>query len=606
MKKLYALLLAGVFLAATTYASVGIKNSSGFKIAEATDIEVGTGLSASSDGSTVTLSGGAVGNDGNWTSDGLAVTLDLAPTKFIATASSGQMQATQFLGSGLTASTALTANASKVITSSSTTDTELGYLHGATTPTGTGALVLATTPTLVTPVLGAATGTSLTLSGALSSAGITESTDITLANSETIGNATNGTIRLATNTGSATAEVYTPTGSADAALKLTCDAAGSNGDTWIIQSTAATDSLLFRNNATGSQATYLTLSDVGLMTLTGNLVLANGEVISNATNGTVQVATDTGNGILRLYTPTGSGTVALHLVSDAGGSAGDRFQIKNDAAGNLTFDNDSAVAGTYVNKATLTSTGALTTAAGITATTGNIVDSAGSISTTAGAISAATTLTAGTGITATTGNIAASSGNVSASGTVTGGTGVTATTGTIAASAGAVTAGTSMTATTTVTAGTGITATTGNINAATGNFNAPSGRLTWGATIYADGGTGSSSTLLSSSTNLGTSSMPFADIYKTVGGAGPDNLGGGTLLANGIGSGQIARFHVLNTAMPTNGSWVITPVTSLNINSFTMAAARSDLTLIYVNSTIGWQVMGSQGTVTVNYKSMWV
>ena len=522
-KTILALLLAGLY-ASSAYASVGIKNSSGFKIAEATDIEVGTGLSASSDGSTVTLSGGAVGNDGNWTSDGLAVTLDLAPTKFIATASSGQMQATQFLGSGLTASTALTANASKVITSSSTTDTELGYLHGATTPTGTGALVLATTPTLVTPVLGVATGTSLTLSGALSSAGITESTDITLANSETIGNATNGTIRLATNTGSATAEVYTPTGSADAALKLTCDAAGSNGDTWIIQSTAATDSLLFRNNATGSQATYLTLSDVGLMTLTGNLVLANGEVISNATNGTVQVATDTGNGILRLYTPTGSGTVALHLVSDAGGSAGDRFQIKNDAAGNLTFDNDSAVAGTYVNKATLTSTGALTTAAGITATTGNIVDSAGSISTTAGAISAATTLTAGTGITATTGNIAASSGNVSASGTVTGGTGVTATTGTIAASAGAVTAGTSMTATTTVTAGTGITATTGNINAATGNFNAPSGRLTWAATLYADGGTGSSSTLLSSSTNLGTSSMPFADIYKTVGGAGPESM----------------------------------------------------------------------------------
>lgn len=66
----------------------------------------------------------------------------------------------------LTASRALTSNASGVVTVSAVTSTELGYLSGVTTPTGSGALVLATGPTisspiLVTPTLGVATATSI-------------------------------------------------------------------------------------------------------------------------------------------------------------------------------------------------------------------------------------------------------------------------------------------------------------------------------------------------------------------------------------------------------------------------------------------------------------
>jgi len=49
-------------------------------------------------------------------------------------------------------------------------------LADGSTSTGTGNLVLATSPTLVTPVLGAATGTSLALSGALSAASATVTT----------------------------------------------------------------------------------------------------------------------------------------------------------------------------------------------------------------------------------------------------------------------------------------------------------------------------------------------------------------------------------------------------------------------------------------------
>jgi hypothetical protein len=44
--------------------------------------------------------------------------------------------------------------------------------------TGTGDVVRSNTPTLVTPVLGAATGTSVTVTGAISGAGITASADI--------------------------------------------------------------------------------------------------------------------------------------------------------------------------------------------------------------------------------------------------------------------------------------------------------------------------------------------------------------------------------------------------------------------------------------------
>ncbi len=61
--------------------------------------------------------------------------------------------------SGLTASQMVATNASKLLVSVATT--------------GTGSAVLATTPTLVTPVLGVATGTSLALTGSLTSSAAT-------------------------------------------------------------------------------------------------------------------------------------------------------------------------------------------------------------------------------------------------------------------------------------------------------------------------------------------------------------------------------------------------------------------------------------------------
>ncbi len=139
-----------------------------FNRTDGTGLSVGginqTGASTNTGSETVTGVINANGGVDRSTAAGLAIGATHANAVTITPATTITGAVTN---SALTASTALTANSSKVLTSSSTTDTELGYIHNLTSPTGSGAIVAANTPTLITPVLGAATGTSLTLSGAL-------------------------------------------------------------------------------------------------------------------------------------------------------------------------------------------------------------------------------------------------------------------------------------------------------------------------------------------------------------------------------------------------------------------------------------------------------
>lgn len=80
----------------------------------------------------------------------------------------------------LTTGKALQSNASTgAIEASSVTNTELGYLSGSTGTTGTDKLVRDTSPTLVTPILGAATGTSLALGSTLNASSILDLTSTT-------------------------------------------------------------------------------------------------------------------------------------------------------------------------------------------------------------------------------------------------------------------------------------------------------------------------------------------------------------------------------------------------------------------------------------------
>jgi hypothetical protein len=99
-----------------------------------------------------------------------------------------------------------------------------------TDETGTGSLVFANTPTLVTPVIGAATGTSLAVTGALTSSGLTgigyatgAGGAVTQLTSRTTGvtlNKTTGAITLFSAAGTTSATTFTVTNSTVAATDV--------------------------------------------------------------------------------------------------------------------------------------------------------------------------------------------------------------------------------------------------------------------------------------------------------------------------------------------------------------------------------------------------
>ena len=343
----------------------------------------------------------AAGTDGNWTDNGLTTTLDQAPTKFIATHSSGDFAATGFtagtadltlengqvLDGGTNGTVKITeaSDSLSFIFSGSTiqVDSSDGGLQFAMSDGTEGVVDFLTNgdtddylsittashvPTIVTagnsnlaiaPDGGTVSVTgALTASGLATSAGVTTSSTITLQNAETIANATNQTVRVSSNAASPILEVYDPgTSDSDAILKLTADAGGDAADTWQIISDGATNALLFDN----AGSTVFSIPSTGIISLSAALGLSNGEQISNATDDTVRVASDDTHTGFDVYSPlTSNGTAAINLIGDAGADATDRFQIKNSADGTLTIGNDSTAAGTYIAKATIDSTGAMT------------------------------------------------------------------------------------------------------------------------------------------------------------------------------------------------------------------------------------------------------
>jgi hypothetical protein len=395
----------------------------------------------------------AAGTDGNWTDTGLTLTLDQAPTKFIATYSSGDFFATGFtIGTGDitfangqkldgdTNATFKIIEASDTLTfgfngSEVTLDTsDGGFVFLMTQADGTVAFktnndsddylnitTVSDVPTITTsgtsnleiaPDGGTVTVTgALTATGLATAAGVTTSTTITLENSETIVNSTNNTVEIGGGTGTVLSVLDAGTGDSDATLLLRADASADNGDDWQIVSDGGTNSLFFQNDATGSQATYLTLSNVGVITTTGDVVVAGttplvtigdggdedagiqfnsdtndfyiasengaddlvigaGSVIGTTpiismTDAGVTTVTGSTDGVLSVW---GAGTDAsdayIRLVGDAQTDVNDSWQIWNDSSNAaLYIGSDSAVAGTYVTKLTIAgATGNLTMA----------------------------------------------------------------------------------------------------------------------------------------------------------------------------------------------------------------------------------------------------
>lgn len=350
----------------------------------------------------------AAGTDGNWTDQGLTVTLDRAPTKFINTISSGDTFSTGFtVGTGditfenaqkidgSTAETIKLIEAGDTLTFGFTgstitldssdggfqfkmtdeTEGQIDFLVNNDTSDYMSITTAANVPTITTTgtcnLVIAPDGGTTTVTGALTASGlvtatggVTSSTTVTLENAETIVNSTNNTVEVGGGTNTTLSVLDTGTSDSDATLLLRADASANNGDDWQIVADGATNSLLFQNDTSGAMATKFTIPTSGTITFADDIILENGEIIENdTTDDTVSIQSDDAALIFSLYSPltTGAtGTVALQLIADAQTDATDSFEIKNSADGTLTIGNDSTAAGTYIAKMTIDSTGAAT------------------------------------------------------------------------------------------------------------------------------------------------------------------------------------------------------------------------------------------------------
>ena len=163
---------------------------------------VATPSDAGADGGGLTLKGATdktfswVDATDSWTS---SEHLDLAAGKVLKVDGTQVLSATEYTGNAATVTNGVYTT-SKISALAATSSSELAGV--ISDETGTGALVFANTPTLVTPAIGAATGTSLVLSGALTATAIT-------LNDSSVGSATATAGTSATTIDTFSATTYT-------------------------------------------------------------------------------------------------------------------------------------------------------------------------------------------------------------------------------------------------------------------------------------------------------------------------------------------------------------------------------------------------------------
>jgi hypothetical protein len=149
--------------------------------------------------------------------------------------------------------------------------------------TGSGALVFANTPTLVTPIIGAATGTSLSLTGNIIGAAATFSSTINVAGASTLtGNTTvGGTLGVTGLTTLSSLVVPTITGGSSTTQPLTYKTTSGVG-------AAGADHVFLVGNNGGTEAMRVTnAGNVGIGTNTPSAKLhVNGDIIASSIAGT--------------------------------------------------------------------------------------------------------------------------------------------------------------------------------------------------------------------------------------------------------------------------------------------------------------------------------
>ena len=240
----------------------------------------------------------------------------------------------------LTASKALVSDGSGVVSVATTTATQIGYLSAATGTTGTTStnVVFSTSPTLVTPVLGAATATSI--------------------NGLTITSST-GTLTVANGKTASVSNTLTFTGTDSSSVAF-----GAGGTVLYNGGALGTPSSATLTNATGlpvstgisglaaGVATFLaTPSSANLATAvtdetgSGALVfgtspslttpqVAAGSYINMLTQAAVRFNDDAGGDYVALQAPTGVTTHTLKLPATQGAAS---TVLANDGSGNLSW-----------------------------------------------------------------------------------------------------------------------------------------------------------------------------------------------------------------------------------------------------------------------------
>lgn len=93
---------------------------------------------------------------------------------------------------------------------------------------------------------------------------------LTMTSGELLTNAVDDVVDIASNDAAIIFSVTSPLATdGDSTIRLIADASADSGDDWQIQHDGATNDLLFQNDKSGTQATFLTLAEVGDMILAG-------------------------------------------------------------------------------------------------------------------------------------------------------------------------------------------------------------------------------------------------------------------------------------------------------------------------------------------------
>ncbi len=148
-----------------------------------------------------------------------------------------------------------------------------GTAISAATTTGSGDVVLATTPTLITPVIGAATGTSLVLSGGFTSgavAGVTGFIDFK--------GLTSGTVRLSVADAAGTWTMKLPTSAGTNLFVLQTD--GSGNTSWVAQTGGGSGTV---TSGTATQMAYYPASSASVSSTPALTVSSAGRISIQST-----------------------------------------------------------------------------------------------------------------------------------------------------------------------------------------------------------------------------------------------------------------------------------------------------------------------------------